>query len=87
MAARPVESTVREHTESNMAYIPPIKKRHYINALSNERDGKIIAHSCSKCREEYPVKAPGIWFERADQRDVWCWVCKPCLDKRGIRCP
>lgn len=72
-----------------MAYIPPIKKRVYINALCKERDGKdakVIAHSCSKCREEYPVKQKGIWFESARQRDAWYWVCKPCLDKRGIRC-
>jgi sulfur relay (sulfurtransferase) complex TusBCD TusD component (DsrE family) len=68
-----------------MAYIPPIKKRQYINALSKERDGKIIAHTCSKCHTEQPIKTKGVWFERADQSDVWVWVCGSCLDKRGIR--
>ena len=69
-----------------MIYAPPIAKRNYINALSKERGGKIIAHTCSKCREEYPVKQKGIWFESASRHDVWYWICKPCLDKRGIRC-
>jgi sulfur relay (sulfurtransferase) complex TusBCD TusD component (DsrE family) len=69
-----------------MAYVPPIKKRQYINAMSKERDGKVIAHTCSKCREEFQVKQKGIWFERSDQRDVWVWVCKACCEKRGIRC-
>ncbi len=69
-----------------MVYAPPIKKRNYINALSKTLNGKIIAHDCSRCREEYPVKAKGIWFERADVRDEWCWVCKACCEKRGIHC-
>lgn len=71
---------------SKLAYIPPIKKRHYINALSNVRGGKVIAHDCVKCGEEYPVKSKGIWFERSDVRDEWVWVCKACCDKRGIVC-
>jgi len=46
---------------------------------------KPIAHTCSKCNTEQPVKTKGVWFERADQSDVWVWVCGSCLDKRGIR--
>jgi hypothetical protein len=66
-----------------MAYIPPIKKRQYINPLY--KGLKPIAHTCSKCNTEQPVKTKGVWFERADQSDVWVWVCGSCLDKRGIR--
>jgi hypothetical protein len=68
-----------------MAYIPPIKKRDYINPLSKTMGGKIIAHTCSKCRVELPVKTKGVWFELVNTPDRWAWVCGTCLDKRGIR--
>ena len=67
-----------------MAYIPPIKKRKYISAIDN--GNKIVSHACVKCGKQYPVKQKGIWFELANHDDAWCWVCKPCLDARGIRC-
>jgi len=85
-ASAPSVELNRIYTEEKMAYIPPIKKRQYINALSKEREGKVIAHTCSRCRKEYPIKEKGIWFERADQSDVWVWVCKDCCTARGIRC-
>lgn len=65
-----------------MVYAPPIKKRQYINPLVINQ--KIKAHDCSKCHTEYPGKAKGIWFERFDQPNVWCWVCESCCKKRGI---
>lgn len=67
-----------------MVYAPPIKKRQYINAITRAFDQKIIAHDCARCHMEYPIKAKGIWFERADQHDVWCWVCKACCERNGI---
>ena len=48
-----------------MAYVPPIKKRQYINAMSKERDGKVIAHTCSKCREMAKLlKEAGVDFDK-----------------------
>lgn len=62
-----------------MTWTPPIKKRHYINALRRSEDGKLVCHHCAKCKKQVRGDAKGTWFERADQNDVWCFVCSDCF--------
>ena len=64
-----------------MTWAPPIKKRQYIGALRT-KDGKLLYHYCAKCKMEVKGTAKGTWFERADQHDVWCFVCTDCF---GVR--
>ena len=64
-----------------MAYIPPKAKRQYQRAMwEQKKNGKedLVAHDCAKCKKSYDGKAPGTWFERADQPGAWVWVCKGC---------
>lgn len=67
-----------------MTYVPPKANRHYINALRKTIDGPIVAHTCSQCRQEFPVKTKGVWFESANRRGRWVWVCEECCWQRGV---
>ena len=64
-----------------MTWAPPIKKRQYIKPLRTA-DGKLVFHHCAKCKKQVKGTAKGTWFERADQCDVWCFVCSDCF---GVR--
>lgn len=65
-----------------MAYVPSKDQRQYQRPLwEKNRDGttgKLLAHNCAKCGKNCDGDAPGTWFERADQRGTWVWVCCEC---------
>lgn len=70
-----------------MVYVPPVKKRQYVNAIRDRETGKVISHACSRCHTGYAVKIKGIWFTRADVNDVWVWLCEACCRKNGMWFP
>ena len=65
-----------------MAYVPPKAKRQYQQALWEKKKdgtkGRLVVHDCAKCKKTFDGTEPGAWFERADQRGVWVWVCLEC---------
>lgn len=64
-------------------FIPRIKDRDYYAPIKNE-SGAIVRHACTRCDQILPIKAKGVWFERADVPGRWVWVCETCCAVRGI---
>ena len=64
-------------------FIPRIKDREYLVAEIG-KTGKVKRHACCRCGRIYPAAEKGAWFERADVRGKWQWVCQTCCAVRGI---